>query len=218
MKIPIKKIEEVTGYKVRTCFNSLGLDIAERTGFCKIITTDKDAIIDVWFVEFDKTNINKVYENMYETFYDYINNQNIVVIEDSFLQRFGKFVQADVFKKLTRFGTLALAVCIQKRIHNQFILAKSSRAKMKIKMITGKPKESVANWLKEKLDVDLKGDDDASDAIVLALLGLLEGMDYRSNADILKAKKKEKIKKEKDLVKAEKKRIREETKKRKKKS
>ena len=197
MKIPIKKIEEVTGYKVRKIFKSLGLDIAERTGFCEITTTDKDAIIDFWCVEFDKTNINKVYENMYQIFCNYIDKQNIVVIEDSFLQRFGRFVQADVFKKLTRFGTLALAVCFNKGIHSQFILAKSSRAKLKIKMITGKPKESVAKWLKEKLDIDLRGDDDASDGVVLGILGILEGMDFRSNSAILKEKQKNKKRKKK---------------------
>lgn len=192
MKIPIDTIEEITGYKVKKNFVSSGLDIAERTGFCEIRTSKKFANINFWFIEFDKGNINKIYGNMYENFDAYLEKQNIVVIEDSFLQRFGKFVQADVFKKLTRFGTLALAVCIKKNIKNKFILAKSSRAKLKIKMIKGKPKESVANWLKEKLNIDLKGDTDASDAIVLALLGILEGMDFRSNAKVKKEKNEKK--------------------------
>ncbi len=189
MKIPISKIEEVTGYKVLKNFTSLGLDIAERTGLSEIKTDNEFVDISFWAVEFDKTDINTVYKNMYSTFNNCIDKQNIVVIEDSFLQRFGKFVQADVFKKLTRFGTLALASSLNKNIEYKFILAKSSRAKLKIKMITGKPKESVATWLKEKLDIDLKGDDDASDGIVLAILGILEGMDFRSNSAIAKEKK-----------------------------
>ncbi len=189
MKIPIRIIEHVTGYDVKKNFVSLGLDIAERTGLCEIKTDNEYAHISFWAVEFDKTDINTVYKNMYNTFNNCINNQNIVVIEDSFLQRFGRFVQADVFKKLTRFGTLALASSLNKNIEYKFILAKSSRAKLKIKMITGKPKESVANWLRDNLAIDLKGDDDASDGVVLALLGILECMDFRSNSAIAKANK-----------------------------
>jgi len=190
MKIAIKKIEEVTGYKVIRNSTSIGLDIAERTGFCEIKTDEENINLNFWSVEFDKTDIDTIYKNMYDIFNKCIDNQDMVVIEDTFLQRFGKFVQADVFKKLTRFGTLALAVCIQKGIKRRFILAKSSRAKLKIKMITGKPKESVALWLIEKLEIDLKGDDDASDGVILALLAILEGMDFRSNKAIADEKKK----------------------------
>ena len=61
---------------------------------------------------------------------------------------------------------------------------------MKIKMETGKSKESVAKWLSNKFNIDLKGDDDASDAVVLALLGILEDMDFRSQVQIKKEKEK----------------------------
>lgn len=206
MKIPISKIEEVTGYKVLKNFVSLGLDIAERTGLSEIKTDDEFVDISFWAVEFDKTDINTVYKNMYNTFNNCIDKQNIVVIEDSFLQFFkgnrGQlFAQADVFKKLTRFGTLALASSLNKSIEYKFILAKSSRAKLKIKMITGKPKESVANWLKEKLDIDLKGDNDASDGVVLAILGILEGLDFRANSVIAKENKPKKKRVKKGLKK-----------------
>lgn len=190
MNIPIEKIEEVTGYKVKRNFVSQGLDIAERTGICDITVDEENAFLNFGFIEFDKSDIKQVYKDMFDVLNESIGHQNVVVIEDSFLQRFGKFVQADVFKKLTRFGSIALTICLQRNIPYEFILAKSARAKVKIKMIAGKPKESVADWLKEKFNIDLMGDDDACDAIVLALLGILEGMDFRSQVAIAKAKKK----------------------------
>jgi hypothetical protein len=207
MKIKLDKIKFITGYNVKTNYKSIGLDIAERCGICNISTTDSYATIKFNFLEFDKGNINKLYKDMYNAFKMLILNQDIVIIEDSYLQRFGRFVQADVFKKLTRFGSLALAICLEKNIPREFILAKSSRSKLGI--ITtkkagygkGESKKAVADWLRNNLDIDLKGDDDASDAIVLALLGILEDLDFRSQANIDKVEKKTKRKFKKGLKK-----------------
>jgi len=189
MKIKILDLENKLNKKIKRNTCSLGLDIAERTGCCYITTTKTHATFDWWCLEFDKKEINLVYKEMYAEFKKSIskmkNKQNFVIIEDSFLMRFGKFVQADVFKKLTRFGTLALAVCLETKTPYHFILAKSARAKLKITMITGKPKESVANYLKETFDMELN-DTDASDAIVLGILGLIEDLDFRSKKEISK--------------------------------
>ena len=139
---------------------------------------------------------------MYNAFKVSIFNQDIVVIEDTYLQYFGRSAQADVFKKLTRFGTLALSVCLEKDIPREFILAKSSRSKLGIKTSKkagygkGQSKKAVADWLNKNLDINLKGDDDASDAIVLALLGILEDMDFRSQIEIKKEKDAKKAKEE----------------------
>ena len=206
MKIKLEKIEKITGYKIKKNFKSIGLDIAERTGLCNISTTDKYATIKFNFIEFDKVDINRLYKDMHNAFKVTIISQDIAVIEDSFLQYYRKKKgetggQADVFKKLTRFGTLALAVCLEKDIPREFILAVSSRSKLGIKTSkkagygVGESKKAVADWLFNKLGIDLKGDHDASDAIVLALLGILENLDFRSKAQIKKDKKKnEKIK------------------------
>jgi len=191
MKIKIEQIEKITGYKVKKNFKSIGLDIAERTGICNISTTDQYATIKFNFLEFDNTDINRVYKDMYNSFKVSIFNQDIIVIEDSF---YG-MGNPDVFKKLTRFGSLALAVSLEKDVPRVFILATSSRSKLKILTTKkagygkGESKKAVADWLRKNFAIDLKGDDDASDAIVLALLGILEGMDFRSEADIKKAKK-----------------------------
>jgi hypothetical protein len=166
MKIAIKTLESKLGYKIKRNFKSIGMDIAERTGICVITTDENEANFDFQFIEFDKSDIKKVYEEMFDEFMQLIEKDkdkgNVTIIEDSFLRRFGKFVQADVFKKLTRFGTLALAVCFLKGEPYHFILAKSARAKFKIKMEAGHPKESVANYLKETLQIELD-DNDISD-------------------------------------------------------
>lgn len=193
MKIKLTELSEKLGYPIKKNFKSIGLDIAERTGVCVIRTDEIDAEFDWTFVEFDKTDINNVYKEMWDEFLKIINKEkgkkNITIIEDSFLQRFGQFVQADVFKKLTRFGTLALAVCFYKKMDYRFILAKSARAKLKIKMVKGKAKESVANHLKDTLDIELD-DNDISDAVVLALLAIMEGMDFKRVTKKKKRKKK----------------------------
>jgi len=182
MKIGITELEAKLGYKIKKNTQSIGLDIAERTGVCVVTTDDKIAEFDWYYVEFDKSNIATVYKEMYREFLHIIqenkNKDNIVIIEDTFLMQFGKFVQADVFKKLTRFGTLALAVCFDRDIKYEFILAKTSRARLKIKMITGKPKESVAKYLKETFNIELD-DNDISDSVVLSMLGICEGMDFK---------------------------------------
>ena len=200
MKIKLEKLKLVTGYDIKTNYKSIGLDIAERTGLCNISTTDKYATFKFNFLEFDNDDINSVYKDMYNAFKVSIFNQDIAIIEDTHLQYFGRFAQVDVLKKLTRFGTLALSVCLEKDIARKFILAVSSRSKLGIKTNKkagyekGESKKAVADWLYNKLGIDLKGDDDASDAVVLAILGILEGLDFRSEADIKKEKKALKLK------------------------
>ena len=196
MKIKIDQIEKVTGYKVKKNFKSVGFDVAERTGICNILTTDKYATFKFNFLEFDKKDINRLYQDMYNAFKVSIFNQDIVVIEDSHLQYFGRYAQADVFKKLTRFGSLALAVCLEKDIPREFIQAISSRSKLGIKTNKkagyqkGESKKAVGDWLRKNLGIDLKGDHDVSDAICLGILGILENLDFRSQTDINKEKEK----------------------------
>lgn len=200
MKIKLEKIEKITGYKVKQNFKSIGLDIAERTGLCNISTTDKYATIKFNFLEFDSNDINRVYKDMFSSFKVSIFNQDTVVIEDSF---YG-VGNPDVFKKLTRFGSLALAVSLEKDIPREFILATSSRSKLGILTTAkagygkGESKKAVADWLRKNFGIDLKGDDDASDAVVLAILGVLEDFDFRSKAQIKKEKDAEKKAKEKN--------------------
>lgn len=194
MKIKLDHIEKITGYKIKKYYKSIGLDIAERTGLCNISTTDKYATIKFNFLEFDNNDINRVYKDMFSSFKVSIFNQDIVVIEDSF---YG-VGNPDVFKKLIRFGSLALAVSLEKDIKREFILATTSRSKLSIKTTEkagygkGKSKKAVADWLRKYLGIDLEGDDDASDAVVLAILGILEDFDFRSKVLIKKEKAKEK--------------------------
>ena len=124
MKIKLEKIEAVTGYKVKKHFKSIGLDIAERTGLCNISTSDKYAILKFNFLEFDKKDINRLYKDMYNAFKVSIFNQDIVIIEDSFLQRFGKFVQADVFKKIDSIWFFGISYMFRKRYSKRVYFSK----------------------------------------------------------------------------------------------
>src|SRR6185436_17332876 len=119
---------------------------------------------------FDKSDTKQLWKDMFEGFNNLIKEQNIIVIEDTHHQ-----FNAQVTIKLSRFGGIAMACALIKDIPYNLIGATSSRAKLGIKTEKGKAKESVAKWLKNNLNIELGiENNDASDAIVLGILGLLE--------------------------------------------
>lgn len=189
LKIPIKKLESVTGYKVKRDYVAIGLDLATKTGYSILTSSGKNIIIDCGFLQFDSSNQKEMYKNMYTSFKKLIQKEDLVVIENTHYQR-----NADVVIKLSRFGGFAIACCIEAKVPYQLIGATSSRSKLKIdsrKFGSGKSKQAVAFWLKDKLAIDLGLElNDVSDAIILGLLGMLEEMDFRSQDEIKKAKKK----------------------------
>lgn len=189
MKITLKKLEEVTGYKIKRGFTTIGYDTAERTGVCQIKTNTKVAEFDWTFVEFDSKNEHIYYKNMVLFFENSLNNQDLAVIESTFV---GQNPMGSI--SLTRLGAFGISEAIRKKIPWERIGASSARAKLKIdarKLGKGRSKESVAYWLETKLGIKLD-DPDISDGIVLALLGICQDMDFRSEADIKKAKKNDK--------------------------
>jgi len=180
MKIPIKKLEEITGHKVKKNFTSVGLDTAQRTGVAFIKTTDKYANIDCTFLEFKGMgDCKQIYKTMVNTFSDIFTIQHFAVIEQVFVgfNRAGSV-------ELARYGSFAIAECIKKGIPYDLISAVSCRAKLGIntrEFGKGKSKQAVAHWLKNKLNIELN-DEDASDAICLAICGILEGFDFKPKA------------------------------------
>lgn len=185
IKINIKKLEKITGYKIQKGFTTIGLDIATKTGYAILTSDQKNVILDCGFISFDKSTDHQRYKQFYMAFKELITTQDLTVIEDTFLGR-----NPNGMKQLTRFGTLAIATCIDKRVPYEIIGAASARAKLKIdsrKFGKGKSKLAVADYLKTKLDIDLGMElNDVSDAIVLAILGLCREMDFRSDAEIKK--------------------------------
>jgi len=188
MKIPIKKIEEITGYKVKRNFTSIGLDTAQRSGVSIIKTTKTYTTFDWMFIEFKgMTDKKLIYKTMVNTFTDIFNEQDFAVIEQVFVgfNRAGSV-------ELARYGSFAIAECIKKGISYDLISAVSCRAKLGINTRSfgkGKSKEAVAFWLKEKLNIELN-DEDASDAVCLALCGILEDFDFRPKPKVKKKRKK----------------------------
>lgn len=177
MKISIKKIEEVTGKKVKTNIKAVGFDIATRTGICEITTTKTHATLKWQFVEFDKTSRTAKFKTMVDFFEELITpDTKMNIIEDTHLRYFGRAPQVNVLKQLTRYGAFAISKSIREDIKYDIIGATKSRSILGIKTKKGKAKQCVADWLKINLNIDLKGDDDCSDAVVLALLGILKGI------------------------------------------
>jgi len=171
MKISIKKIEEVTQKKVKTDIISIGFDWATRAGISTIKTNKKYINIDCNFIEFKVQDRKQKYTLMVKALEDILNNQDIAIIEDVFVgfNRAGSM-------ELAKYHAFAISECIRKNILYDTITARSIRSKFGIKKKNKRDnwKFTVAQWLKENLDIDLKGDDDCSDAIILALLGILK--------------------------------------------
>lgn len=188
LKINIKNLEKVTGYKIHKGFTVIGLDIATTTGYAILTSDSKNVILDVGFISFDKSTDNQRYKQFYLSFKELINNQDMVVIEDTFLGR-----NPNGMKILSRFGALALANAIEKKVPYEIIGAASARSKLHIdsrKFGKGKSKLAVADYLKTKLGIDLGMElNDVSDAIVLSILGLCRNMDFRSDTEIKKDEK-----------------------------
>lgn len=193
MKIPIAQLEKQLGYKIKKNVISLGWDTAEKCGVSIISTDDKDVNLDWFVLEFDKKDINHVYKELCEESSKILSTKcDICVIEDTYLKWFGKFPQVEVMKKLTRFGGIILANTINNGIDYKIIGATSARSKFKIKTTgygKGNAKLGVIDWIKTKLEIDLQ-EDNACDAIVLACLGICEGMNFEPVTKKVAKKKK----------------------------
>lgn len=163
MKISIEKIEQVTGYKVKKDFVSIGFDWATRAGVSIIKTDKKEATIDYIFIEFTGNAPKEKYKMMVKTLEDLIDSEDLAIIEDVFVgfNRAGSM-------ELAKYHAFAVAECIKKKVNYETITALSCRSRLGIKTTKkagygkGKAKLAVADWLKNNLNMELN-DEDASD-------------------------------------------------------
>lgn len=186
MKISIKKLEEKLGYKIKRDFKSVGFDTARICGVAFIRTTQTYAHFDWCYLEFENKTQEDLLAQMYKEFGKLLSDENFAVVEEVFLG-FSKSGSLH----LAKMGTMAVAQCVAKEIPYKLILAMSARAKFKIntrKYGKGKSKLAVKDWLKETLGIEIN-EDNCEDAVVLALLGVCEEMDFGA-----------KIKKKKDEI------------------
>jgi Holliday junction resolvasome RuvABC endonuclease subunit len=192
IKIKISDLESRLGKTIKTHFSSIGVDTASKTGIGFITTDANYAIVNWSLISFEANNIQELYKQMYKEFDKFIDKSvDFVVVEDVFLG-----MNPDTTIKLARFGGLVLACAINNDIPFATIGAKSARAKLfKLdpKKYKGRTKEAVAEYLQS---IGIKIDENnCADGIILALLGIIEGLDFRTQAAIKKAKAKKKRKK-----------------------
>lgn len=190
MKIKIDKLEHILGKKIKKNYSCVGFDTATRTGICSLRSNTQDVYLDWFFLEFKDAGNNKViYKRMVETFDEVLESQNFATIEQVYVG----FNSAGSIE-LARYGSFAIAECIKKEIDYELISAVTCRAKFNIVTTKkagygrGMAKKAVSDWLENKLNIKVD-DEDISDAIILALCGLIKDFDFEAKA---KAKGKKK--------------------------
>ena len=178
MKIPIDKIEIATGYKVKRNIVSIGFDWASRAGVSIIKTDEKNAEVEYIFVEFKGNNPKEKYKRMVRTLEYLVSSQDIAIIENVFVgfNRKGSL-------ELAKYHAFAISECIRKNVNYETVMAKDCRAKLGIKTTKkagygrGMAKKAVADYLENTFKIKLN-DEDASDSVILAMLGILEGIKF----------------------------------------
>ena len=186
IKLDILELENRLGKKLKRNYASVGVDTAQTCGVGFVSTSDKMVEIDWSLIKFEANSTVELYKQMYNEFGNFIDKSiDFVVVEDVFLG-----MSPAVTIKLSRFGGLVMAQAINNNIPFETIGASSSRAKLFTldrKKYKGKPKEAVADYLKS-IGVEID-EDNCADGVILALLGIIEGMDFRTATEIAKEKK-----------------------------
>lgn len=193
MKLSIKDLELKLNKRIKRNTSVIGFDTSSKCGVCFAKVNDKDVEFDWTFLEFDTSNHQKMYQQMYKDFGSLLSDESLAIIEQVFVS-----FNPNVALLLARMGTLVMAQCLNKNIPFQFLSAISARSNLGIKtrldkdgnkIPKGHTKEVVAKWLKEELGFTID-QNDIADALVLVLNGLCEDTIYTK-----KAKTKKKVKK-----------------------
>ncbi len=193
MKLLIKDLESKLGKRIKHNFSVIGWDTSSKCGVCFAKSNDKEVEFDWTFLEYDTSDHQKMYTQMYHDFGSLLSDEKLSIIEQVYVA-----FNPNVALLLARMGTLIMARCIEKKIPFQFLSAISARANLGIKtkkdkdgnkIPKGHTKEVVANWLKEEFGFEID-QNDIADALVLVLNGLCEDTVYTK-----KAKTKKKVKK-----------------------
>lgn len=174
MKFKILDLEKKLNKKIKKNLKVIGLDTAKITGVCFITTNSKTLSIDWCKLEFNYNNQKEMLKSMFREFGQLFDNEDLAIIEEVFVgfSRTGSI-------HLAKMGTLAIAQCLNKKIDFELILAKSARAKFFVldsKKYKGRTKEAVGEYL-ETIGIKTN-DNDVNDAIILALCGICEGIDF----------------------------------------
>jgi Holliday junction resolvasome RuvABC endonuclease subunit len=190
MKLKISDLELKLNKRIKRNTSIIGFDTSSKCGVCFGKSDDKNVEFDHTFLEYDTSDHQKMYIQMYNDFGALLTDEKLCIIEQVYVS-----FNPNVALLLARMGSLIMARCIEKKIPFQFLSAISARANLGIKtkkdkegnkIPKGHTKEVVANWLKEELGFEID-QNDIADALVLVLNGLCEDTIYTK-----KAKKKRK--------------------------
>lgn len=184
MKIKIKDIEKKLDYKIKKDFCSIGFDTAATTGVVTLKTDKEFLYIDSIVLSFKTLDEKERYNSIIKTFEKMIEEGMFGVIEDVFVgpNPHGALV-------LARLGGFAISSFVRKNLDYEIIGASTARSKFKINTKVfgkGKSKQAVKSWV-DNLGVDLK-DENIIDAFILALCGICEGIDFRTQKEIKEKK------------------------------
>jgi Holliday junction resolvasome RuvABC endonuclease subunit len=171
----IDKIEKRFEIALKRRATVLGIDTASKTGYCIAKTDDKKLILEVGFINVDVSKIEDKYAR---------NEMRYNVICEAFTSliasKFETVVIEDVYYScnpltlilLARIGAIAYTICKTKNIKN--IIWKSAVSARKLMGLPcNKKKVIVQKEFSKKLGILLKNEDEI-DAIILALVGLLQ--------------------------------------------
>lgn len=165
------KLEKNLGKKLNDKIFSIGIDTASRAGWATINIKNDDVYVECGFIDIKTQDLYFKYNQLiksFESLFDVSDpKQYRLIIEDTF---FGKNV--NVLKMISRMGMIAYITGKQAGIEDiEFVYPTSSRKKLGIKGTL--KKAEVHKELTKIIGVELD-DPDISDAIVLALYGIIE--------------------------------------------
>lgn len=198
-KIKISDLSKILNYEIKKDFCSIGLDLATRTGYTRIKTDKIYAHFDWQFFKLSTDNKQR-YIEMVKHLNPLIEKDSFIVIEDTHMREFkigNKIIRTnpEMFKKLTRFGGIAITLAILQEHKNvEWIFVGPLTVRSRLKVYTGRPakgeaKGLVKKWVEEKLGIMLENDEDIRDAIVMACGGICEGIDFEPKTKKKKVKK-----------------------------
>lgn len=167
MQIQIQKLEKSMGVPIKRNLKCLGVDTASRTGWCSISTRQKTAKIEYGFVSIESKSLDFKYDRMINIFDSLLKeNYDLIIIEDVF---FGKSIH--VVKMLSRIGMIVYVLACLKNIKRTWLLA--TQARKGIGINSRLKKKEVHKIFNKRFKFGTK-DEDAIDAIILALNGVID--------------------------------------------
>jgi Holliday junction resolvasome RuvABC endonuclease subunit len=167
-----KQLEAKLKIRLKDNCLSLGIDPASKTGWAIIDIKDGEVNIDYGVIAIDSKDPFFKFNELIKFFESLIQKikldkrEKVVIIEDCWL---GRNVAA--LKMLARIGMIAYVICYQKDIPRKIISPLGSRSALGFK---GKVKKNIFQAeVMERLKFDMT-DEDAIDALVLGLNGVIE--------------------------------------------